>query len=410
MSSFNLIEKVKYNKPQNGVVFVKEYIIFEDDHKDDKFVIFKLYNQLNQSLNHIIYEVLQYDSEERLIEKKIIEYNNFKASAQECFVPKAKLRVLANCKSIVCNLIKADFETVIWDNGNFIKIEKSFDDYREIKKEVSGPKVKRPKKVNNKVKESKKFYVKNIIGRNVPKFTNTFIVIMALLSIAYFAVSMFLVNQDKKIYYNGVDYEFTEDGALEAVSCDYGITYINIPESIKDYEVIGIKDNAFSRSTVEVVNIEALDIYIGDNAFSDCKNLNSVTVNNVSSIGNRAFANCISLHDFYSNSCDEVGSYAFADCMALSFANFSNAYIESNAFIGCTNIMELYYGDCDLVSFGEMFGVENEGISNVLENVYTNQSTIASYFFLNASHPFNVYVCNSNCVVEEPIVDVNIIR
>ena len=46
----------------------------------------------------------------------------------------------------------------------------------------------------------------------------------------------------------------------------------------------------------------------------------------------------------------------------------------------------------------------------VLENVYTNQSTIASYFFLNASHPFNVHVCNSNCVVEEPIVDVNVIR
>ena len=409
MSSFNLIEKVKYNKPQNGVVFVREYIVFEDDHNDEKFVLFKLYNQLNQTLNHIIYEVLQYDSEERLIEKKILEYDNFNARAQECFVPKAKLRLHPKCKNIVCNLIKADFETIIWENGNFTKIPESFEGYREIKKEVAGPKIKQPKKVNNKVKEKKKFYVKNIIARNTPKFSNIFTSILAVLSIVFFVVTIFIVGQDDKVYYKGIDYQINED-SLIVVSCDYNLKEVYIPEKIDKKVVIAIADNAFAKSKVETVVINSETINIGKKAFYECVNLVNFTAKNIEKIGTNAFANCYKLTNFNVKSCKEVNPYAFSFCEALEFLDLKDALVNDNSFIGCNNINTLFIGECKSTYFGSIFGLDNENISNKLENVYTYQSAVSNAFFYKVSHRFNVYINNPNCIIDRnAITDVDII-
>ena len=50
MSSYNNIEKIKYTKNQQDVVALKEYIVFDDEAKKEKLIVFKFINNLNQNL------------------------------------------------------------------------------------------------------------------------------------------------------------------------------------------------------------------------------------------------------------------------------------------------------------------------------------------------------------------------
>ena len=52
MNLFNRIEKVNYisNNP-NEFVSLQEYVIFDDERNQEKYVVFKFVNNLNQSLH-----------------------------------------------------------------------------------------------------------------------------------------------------------------------------------------------------------------------------------------------------------------------------------------------------------------------------------------------------------------------
>ena len=90
MSSYNNIEKIKYTKNQQDVVALKEYIIFDDEMKKDKHIVFKFINNLNQNLYEIKFEVCQYDENENLIahlnqdkEQCEKEINNLNLTSQQ---------------------------------------------------------------------------------------------------------------------------------------------------------------------------------------------------------------------------------------------------------------------------------------------------------------------------------------
>ena len=47
MSSYNNIRKIKYTKNPTDVVALQEYIIFEDSHANEKYVVFRFSNNVN---------------------------------------------------------------------------------------------------------------------------------------------------------------------------------------------------------------------------------------------------------------------------------------------------------------------------------------------------------------------------
>lgn len=61
----------------------------------------------------------QYNVDGALIEKSVVAYNKFLASAEEDFVPKAKLRVSYRCTSISIRLIQAVFDRFVWKEGEY---------------------------------------------------------------------------------------------------------------------------------------------------------------------------------------------------------------------------------------------------------------------------------------------------
>ena len=48
MNSFNNITKIRYDKSQKDIVNLVEYIIFEDERNNEKYLVFKfMFNQIN---------------------------------------------------------------------------------------------------------------------------------------------------------------------------------------------------------------------------------------------------------------------------------------------------------------------------------------------------------------------------
>ena len=84
---------------------------------------------------------------------------------------------------------------------------------------------------------------------------------------------------------------------------------------------------------------------IGNNAFSYCYNLTSITIgNSVTSIGNNAFEGCTSLTNItIPNSVTSIGGNAFSDCTNLASVTIPNSVtsIGGSAFSSCTNLTSI---------------------------------------------------------------------
>lgn len=103
--------------------------------------------------------------------------------------------------------------------------------------------------------------------------------------------------------------------------------------------------NAYAKETLETVKIEKGEI--GDNAFSNCKNLTTVELGGgVTSIGKSAFFKCTQLSSIAIGSgVASIGTSAFSGCTALTNANIGSGAIGDNAFQDCKSLTDVTLGD-----------------------------------------------------------------
>ena len=172
------------------------------------------------------------------------------------------------------------------------------------------------------------------------------------------------------------------DSSLEAAVCPYCKTPYVVEKAINNYNTY--VTNNITADTV-VVNQAVVDSEfeidrvilkkytghnadviipdyiqtIGDDAFSDCSFIRSVSIpDSVTSIGGDAFRGCTGLTSVtIPGSVTSIGYEAFSDCTGLTSVTIPDSVtrIDSRAFYGCTGLTSVYINDIAAwcgVSFG----------------------------------------------------------
>ena len=373
MSSYNNIRKIKYTKSPSDIVSLQEYIIFEDSHAKEKYVVFRFSNNLNQHLLGFRFEVLQYNKDNELLEKSTVIHENFVAEANDLFVPNAKLKINFECESLEVRLETATFDRVIWSDGEFKDNSYRFESYAETvskpvhttQKEPDKSKPKGKKKNKNKIKNKLGFNIKNISSRNRPKFPAVFNVFLCLLVIGLVIFSSF--------YFKRVTGAFSIDGFVVKESSLGYVTIleyngkkdeVEIPSILKtksnSYSVSKIAKGAFANSKIKSVNIKTeRSLVIETGAFKDCSKLTDVT-------GEEYCSDIILMEG------------AFKDCKALISFTVPTAQLCSKCFDGTNNIKNFVF-DSVVFEGGKLLDVFN-GLDSIKFDYFPKYE----YYFVNS--------------------------
>lgn len=152
------------------------------------------------------------------------------------------------------------------------------------------------------------------------------------------------------IYYNWINDKMELEVTYRSMDSRSYIYYgyeniesISIPKTVtyngNEYNVTSIGDNAFSGCS------GLTSVTIPKSAFSRCSGLTSITIpNSVTSIGNHAFSGCTGLTSInIPNNITNIGSRAFSNCSDLTIAVIGNSVtsIEEWTFYGCTDLKEI---------------------------------------------------------------------
>lgn len=344
MSSYNNIEKIKYAS-EDCVVTLREYIVFEDERAEEKYVVFKFANNVSQQLLGMEFEVSQYDIDNNLVEKSVVIYNKFLAKPDEHFVPKAKLKVNYACKTLSVRLIQAAFDRFVWKEGQFLDNSYKFSHYaadedtEALKRAVAA----KPAKVvtppaapaTKKRKGGMPFNVKDATRKNIAKFPavlNFLILLIMLVAIGLSAY--FFTSKSTSFSLGGFGVKVTGGSTVEITGYTGEDKNLVIPATLGDYTVVGIGENAFKNSEIESVKINAASVYINAYAFGGCANLKTVA----------------------SSAEMTVKANAFKDCVKLETISLPNAALLTGSLSGCTGIKYLEFARTDASDIESLFG------------------------------------------------------
>ncbi len=232
----------------------------------------------------------------------------------------------------------------------------------------------------------------------------------------------------EKVYWNAVDVESTGYCFGDAGNPENGIELIfgdsvkTIPESIcrgmnlrsvsigKNVETIGayaffdnsdwLDYNGHIRFT-EIVIPDSVTT-IGDSAFSDCKELNSISIGNgVTAIGNSAFSRCTSLTEItIPGSVTTIGDSAFSDCKELNSISIGNGVtaIGNSAFSRCTSLTEIIIPD-SVTTIGSSAFFGCTGLTDIA--IPDSVTSIGNYAFYGCSGLSSVTCSNSIATIPQ---------
>ena len=179
-----------------------------------------------------------------------------------------------------------------------------------------------------------------------------------LFSFIFLMMASLSVARASETQVDGIWYDFSDDntatvtyqGSSSMENMDEYSGSIKIPATVKynnaTYTVTSIGENAFSYCTdLKSVTLPKTVTSIGYGAFDGCSSLTSITIpKGVTCIEKLAFGNCSSLKSVtIPNTVKVIGLSAFANCTSLKSISIPNGVttIKSLAFSGCENLISV---------------------------------------------------------------------
>ena len=155
-------------------------------------------------------------------------------------------------------------------------------------------------------------------------------------------------------------------------------TDIVIPSEYNGKPVKSISNDAFENSRITSVLIPDSVTFIGNNAFSWCKNLASITIpDSVTTIGDYAFDSCKNLASItIPDSVTTIGSYAFYSCESLTSITIPDSVttIGSYAFYNCESLTSITIPNSVIYMNSKVFSGDRL-------NIYCEAASIPSGWF-----------------------------
>ena len=281
MSLYNNIEKIKYTKKTSEVVNLQEYIVFENERKEEKFIVFKFANNVNQQLLGMEFEVSQYNIDGLLVESSVVIYNSFLANANEEFVPKAKLKVNFLCKTISVKLLKAAFDRFLWDEGEYKDNSYKFEHYyRDEQSRRPAAVMAAPGQGQSAPAQKfkgKKFELANQTKKNIARFPAVFLAIVFLAVCAFIGVTLYLFrNNSDKFTLENYKLRIVDGNDVSIYGYVGDEAQLTIPAEIGEYTVVKIDSGAFTSKKLQTVTIDA-SLRIEPYAFVGCSSLTRIS-------------------------------------------------------------------------------------------------------------------------------------
>lgn len=197
--------------------------------------------------------------------------------------------------------------------------------------------------------------------------------ITLLFVLVFSTISAWSVNN---FWYEGIEYEDYGLYGLQVVKADAEHVKgdLVIPGSLFGYQVVRIKDKAFSNCH-SLTSVHANVRYIGAEAFYNCSSLTTVDIGNVYSIAKSAFAYCTKLTSVNMGwNVTGIGYSAFYSCSSLKKIEIpSMAEIGSEAFKYCSSLTTVIFHPQDLpeqISADTFYGISRNAKIYVEDFVY----------------------------------------
>ncbi len=165
-------------------------------------------------------------------------------------------------------------------------------------------------------------------------------------------------EDESSVTQNAVIHGFT-DSSAETYCDKYDRTFVKITE---------LWENFYKGEQFDSYSVPSDVTIIGDSAFKNCTNLESIDLNEVTRIEEQAFNGCTSLESIDLTDIEVIGARAFNGCSSLKSIEIPSSEtkitIGTNAFLNCTNLKDVYDYDYDTVYEGKPFG------NNVIIHTY----------------------------------------
>ena len=392
MNSINEIAKYKYEFNNNSPVNLDEYIILYDEALDERYLIFKLYNNLSEILHKAECRVRIYNENNFLLEDIKFKFNG-DYSSNEYFVPEFKLKINSKITSLKFDVEYLEFETLKYEDGEIKKIPQTMDDFmgdetpdkvvvkkqNKWTKKQDKLKYKTTKKVVK--KDNKRKYITDVKKANRTNLPIVLTVIFSIIVIAYFVGALILYKRTTNVLSDMYcDYRITNDGAISLVENYNETRSLSVPDEIDGRKVTKITKEAFKNNKkIEEITLSYY-VEIGESAFENCENLK--TINNsyfITRIDKNAFKGTkVIINDLIN--VGYIGEDAFSNNPTTKELYMPNVKLGSKSLSGYTNLEVLEYRELESSkSLNEIFGENNNSINTLKKIITYNDSSYNTF-------------------------------